>query len=82
MSASTENIQRDWQNRELVEVVQLNVLQITQFLNKFDMSTRYKLARIHERLNALERTLEYCDAAVKGALGEGNENTRTRSAST
>ena len=27
-SNNTESIQRDWQNRELVEVVQLNVLQV------------------------------------------------------
>ena len=55
--------------------------QITQFLNKFDMSTRYKLARINERLNSLERTIEFCEAAVRGALGEQGAATRARDAS-
>jgi hypothetical protein len=31
--------------------------QITRFLNDFDMSMRYKLANLNERLNKLKRTL-------------------------
>lgn len=45
------------------------------------MSTRYKLARITERLNSLERTIEFCEAAVRGALGEQGAATRARDAS-
>ena len=62
-------VQRDWESRELTEVVQLNVLQIVQFLNRFDVSTRFKLAQINEKLNKLERLLEYCEAAVRSTVG-------------
>ena len=51
-----------------MEIVQLNVLTITKFLNDFDASTRYKLARINEKLSKLERALDYCEAAVKATL--------------
>mmetsp|Transcript_17614 Transcript_17614/g.54162 ORF Transcript_17614/g.54162 Transcript_17614/m.54162 type:complete len:87 (-) Transcript_17614:87-347(-) len=64
----TKTIQDDWENRELVEIVQLNVLAITKFLNNFDSSTRYKLARINEKLSKLERALDYCEAAVRATL--------------
>ena len=66
------NIQADWDNRELVEIVQLNLLTITKFLNDFDSATRYKLARVNEKLTRLERTLDSCEAAVRATLeGEG-----------
>mmetsp|Transcript_1638 Transcript_1638/g.3510 ORF Transcript_1638/g.3510 Transcript_1638/m.3510 type:complete len:90 (-) Transcript_1638:272-541(-) len=58
-------IQKDWKNREFVEVVKLNMLQIVQFLNNFDSSARYKLSCINEKLHSLERMLEFCEAAVQ-----------------
>ena len=65
---TVKTIQDDWENRELVEIVQLNILTITTFLNKFDTSTRYKLARINEKLSKLERALDYCESAVKATM--------------
>ena len=65
------NIQADWDNRELVEIVQLNLLTITKFLNDFDSATRYKLARVNEKLTRLERTLDSCEAAVRATLEDG-----------
>ncbi|GMI01336.1 hypothetical protein TrLO_g1127 [Triparma laevis f. longispina] len=62
---SNQTIQQDWENRELTEIVQLNILQITSFLNKFDLATRSKLAKINEKLNSLERTLDFCETAIK-----------------
>ena len=67
------NIQADWDNRELVEIVQLNLLTITKFLNDFDSATRYKLARVNEKLTRLERTLDSCEAAVRATL-EGDSS--------
>ena len=61
---------QDWDNREVVEIIQMNILTITAFLNKFDSSTRYKLARINEKLSKLERALDFCESAVKSTLGE------------
>lgn len=63
-----QTIQQDWEDRELVEIVQINLLTITTFLNKVDTSMRYKLARINEKLSKLERTLDFCEAAVKSTL--------------
>jgi len=68
MRHKVQTIQADWDNRELIEIVQMNILAITAFLNKIDTSTRYKLARINEKLAKLERTLDFCESAVKNTL--------------
>ena len=64
-------VQRDWENREFTEMVQLNVLKIVEFLNKFDVSTRYRLAAINEKLTTLERKCEYLAAALDIREGGG-----------
>jgi hypothetical protein len=83
-------IQKDWENREFVEVthcsdflavaavltgiivplqvVELNILKIANFLNQFDMTVRYKLSELNEKMNKLERAIEYCEAATKSSL--------------
>jgi hypothetical protein len=39
------------------------------------MTIRYKLATLNEKLNKLERALEYCEAAVKNTINaETDEN--------
>ncbi len=73
MASNNSLIQKDWQNRELVEIVELNILQIANFLNQFDISIRYKLAVLNEKLNRLERSLDYCESAIKTTL-DGNES--------
>jgi hypothetical protein len=37
------------------------------------MTMRYKLASLNEKLNKLERSLEYCEAAVKNAVTADND---------
>ncbi|CAM9561707.1 unnamed protein product, partial [Choristocarpus tenellus] len=66
---TTAAIQKDWKDREMIEVIHLNLLKITMFLNEFETSVRYKLAVLKERVTSLERTLEYCETAVK----DGNQ---------
>lgn len=61
-------IQRDWNNRDFVETIQLNILQISEFLNEFERSTKTKLASVNEKMSKLERTIEYCEAAVGASL--------------
>ena len=83
-------VQKDWENREFVEVtfawdgqwfskmltpsftfpqvVQINVLKIANFLNQFDMTIRGKLSELNEKMNKLERAIEYCEAATKSSL--------------
>eukprot|EP00752_Nemacystus_decipiens_P016419 g14676.t1 len=63
--ATTDAIQKDWKEREMIEVVHLNILKITKFLNEFEVSVRYKLSTLAERVGSLERHLEYCETAVK-----------------
>ena len=61
---SLTELQDDWDNRELVEVVQLNILKMVDFLNKFDLSVRYRLSKITERITTLERSLQYCESSI------------------
>ena len=58
-AATTARVNRDWEERDFVEMMQLNVLKITEFLNRFDTSTRYRLAKLDEKLAKL--TTEYED---------------------
>lgn len=55
-------------NIVLIQVVQLNVLQVVGFLNEFDKSVRFKLSRLNEKLSKVERSLEYCEAALKTSM--------------
>eukprot|EP01038_Epipyxis_sp_PR26KG_P009473 gene9473-12762_t len=61
-------IQKDWDDREFVEMIQLNIIEITKFLSDFDSSIRIKLATMNEKLNRLERAVEYCEAITKLTL--------------
>jgi hypothetical protein len=48
------------------------MLQVANFLNQFDLSMRSKLAGLNEKLNKLERSLEYCEAAVRATVTTSN----------
>ncbi len=50
-SAHSAAIQRDYNNRDFVETVQLNILQIAEFLNEFERATRTKLATVNEKMS-------------------------------
>jgi hypothetical protein len=41
-------------------------LQITKFLNEFDLSMRYQLAKLNERISSVERSLEFCESSLLG----------------
>ncbi|ELR22933.1 uncharacterized protein ACA1_036220 [Acanthamoeba castellanii str. Neff] len=72
MDKGKTNIQRDWEQREFIEDVTVNIKKVTEFLNRFDISTRYKLARINEKLSKLERQMDYLEAALKTVSGGGD----------
>ena len=57
-------VQNDWQNRQFIQDVQYNLMKITNFLNKFDITTRYRLSIINEKLTKLEREVKYLDASL------------------
>ena len=65
---TTADIQEDWKVREYVEIIQINIMKVVQFLNDFDSSVREKLGRLNEKLNRIERNLEYCEASYESAM--------------
>ena len=40
-SSVQDQIQADWDNRELIQVITTSIMRIAHFLNNFDMSARY-----------------------------------------
>ena len=72
---TTQDIQEDWKRREFLEIVQLNIMKIVQFLNEFDASVREKLAHMNSKLNKIERNLDYCESSFESAAKEGDEIT-------
>mmetsp|Transcript_3729 Transcript_3729/g.3865 ORF Transcript_3729/g.3865 Transcript_3729/m.3865 type:complete len:88 (+) Transcript_3729:154-417(+) len=61
-------VQQDWDDRELVEVVQLNIQKIASFLHHFDQTMKYKLGNLNSKLNKLERAVDYCEASIHTSL--------------
>jgi len=59
------NVQRDWEHRHFVETQQYNVMKVTNFLNEFETSTRYRLAKINEKLTYLERSMDFMEGSIK-----------------
>jgi uncharacterized protein len=81
ISTPQQAIQADWENREFVETISTGIKRITEFLNNFglpnfhfsshngiEMSTRYRLAVLNEKLTSLERSLEFMEAKVYSPL--------------
>ncbi len=64
MSNITSSIQKDWENREIIEAVQLKILDIVTAVNQFDQTVRVKLSTFHEKLTKLERSLQICEAFI------------------
>eukprot|EP00041_Stephanoeca_diplocostata_P029523 m.874471 g.874471 ORF g.874471 m.874471 type:complete len:75 (+) comp23576_c0_seq1:70-294(+) len=67
MSSATTmdpNIQSDWANREFIEQISKGIKNISSFLNEFDMSTRFRMAKLNEKLSSLERSLDHIEAKL------------------
>ena len=56
--------QTDWDNREVTEMIQVQILKMTEFLNRFHLSTRNRLSIINERLCSIERGLSNVESAA------------------
>ena len=61
----SQAVYNDWNERDYVENIQLNILQIAKFLNEFERCTKFKLACVNEKMTKLERTIEYCESSIK-----------------
>jgi chromosome 3 open reading frame 10 len=66
-------VRTDWENRQFIQDVQYNIMKMTNFLNKFDTTTRYRLATINEKLTRLERQVTYLDASILNLKKRINE---------
>ncbi|CAI5464443.1 unnamed protein product [Closterium sp. Yama58-4] len=64
-------VQADWDNREFVESLRLNIHRIYTFVNDFEASAKGRLAALNSKLTSLERQLTYLEAQVLSAGGAG-----------
>jgi len=62
-----ETIQADWEEREFTKNITDNIQQIVEFLNQFEIATKYRLATINEKLTIIERQVSYLEGAVATA---------------
>ncbi|CAK9150618.1 unnamed protein product [Ilex paraguariensis] len=60
-------VQADWENREFISHISLNVRRLFDFLVQFEATTKRKLASLNEKLDILERRLELVEVQVGSA---------------
>ncbi|XP_060189285.1 protein BRICK 1 [Lycium barbarum] len=60
-------VQADWENREFISHISLNVRKLFDFLVQFEATTKSKLATLNEKLDTLERHLELLEVQVRTA---------------
>ncbi|GKU98694.1 hypothetical protein SLEP1_g11667 [Rubroshorea leprosula] len=60
-------VQADWENREFISNISLNVRRLFEFLIQFEATTKSKLASLNEKLDTLERRLELLEVQVATA---------------
>ncbi|KVH92379.1 Matrilin, coiled-coil trimerization domain-containing protein, partial [Cynara cardunculus var. scolymus] len=65
-------VQADWENREFISHISLNVRQLFDFLVQFEATTKSKLASLNEKLDTLERRLEMLEVQVGTATANPN----------
>lgn len=57
-------VQADWENREFISHISLNIRRLFEFLVQFEATTKSKLASLNEKLDTLERRLELLEVQV------------------
>ncbi|KAK6053974.1 hypothetical protein COOONC_08521 [Cooperia oncophora] len=57
-------LREDWDNREYEQIIADNVKNIANFLSSFELSCRSKLASLSDKLNLLEKKVEFLEARV------------------
>ncbi|EOD24645.1 hypothetical protein EMIHUDRAFT_206700 [Emiliania huxleyi CCMP1516] len=55
-------VQRDWEEREFAQSIQLGIKSLAQFLNEFENTTRTKLASLNSKIARLERRMTLVEA--------------------
>ena len=73
-SINSSPVQQDWEEREFVEIIQLNILQIASFLNTMELTVKGKLANLNDRLLVIERQIQYVEANITTTLNTTDNN--------
>lgn len=60
-------VQADWENREFISHISLNIRRLFDFLVEFEATTKSKLSALNEKLDTLERRLELLEVQVSSA---------------
>ncbi|KAH6567441.1 hypothetical protein BASA50_009669 [Batrachochytrium salamandrivorans] len=55
-------IKADWHHRDFVRTISRSILEVTEFLRKFEMHARQKIGALDERLERMERSLATYEA--------------------
>ncbi|XP_031742992.1 protein BRICK 1 isoform X3 [Cucumis sativus] len=58
-------VQADWENREFISHISINVRRLFDFLVHFEATTKSKLASLNEKLDTLERRLEMLEVQIE-----------------
>ncbi|URE31028.1 DEAD-box ATP-dependent RNA helicase [Musa troglodytarum] len=57
-------VQADWENREFIANISLNIRRLFDFLLQFEATTKSKLAALNEKLDVLEHRLQVLEVQV------------------
>ncbi|KAE9137555.1 hypothetical protein PF010_g1293 [Phytophthora fragariae] len=60
-------LREDWATAEQIERVQLQLLDVVDFINRFHASVKTRLAVLNEKMTAVERNLRHVENAVRKA---------------
>ncbi|CAK9295342.1 unnamed protein product [Gordionus sp. m RMFG-2023] len=63
-------VQHDWGNREYIEIMTGGIQKMADFLISFELSCRYKLSQINEKLTYLEKKMDYLETYILGTNKE------------
>ncbi|KAE9350626.1 hypothetical protein PR003_g5276 [Phytophthora rubi] len=66
-SAKALVLREDWATAEQIERVQLQLLDVVDFINRFHASVKTRLAVLNEKMTAVERNLRHVENAVRKA---------------
>ncbi|XP_031095349.1 protein BRICK 1-like [Ipomoea triloba] len=60
-------VQADWESREFISHISLNIRRLFDFLLHFEVTTKTKLSSLNEKLHTLERRLQLLELQVSAA---------------
>lgn len=70
-------VQADWENREFISHISLNIRRLFDFLIQFESTTKSKLSSLNLKLDTLERRLQLLELQVSTATSNPSLFTST-----